>query len=136
MQVTLYISGRNLKNLDVFSKSDPKCEVYEFVNNKWALVGKTETINNNLNPDFQTSIQMTYYFEKMQKIKFRMMDSDDQTADDEIGIVETSIAAIMGARAQVLESDLMYKSEKKPRGKLVVRAETQQQSNLTQHMQL
>ena len=32
-----------------------------------------------------------------------MMDSDDQTADDEIGIVETSIAAIMGARAQVLE---------------------------------
>ncbi len=65
MQITLYISARNLKNLDVFTKSDPRCEVQEFVNNKWVVIGKTETINNNLNPDFKTSITMSYYFEKI-----------------------------------------------------------------------
>ena len=27
--VKLYISGRNLKNMDMFSKSDPLCVVYE-----------------------------------------------------------------------------------------------------------
>jgi hypothetical protein len=75
--ITLYISARNLKNLDVFTKSDPKCEVQEFVSNKWVVIGKTETINNNLNPDFKTSIPMSYYFEKIQKLKFRIIDSDD-----------------------------------------------------------
>ena len=77
MQITLYISARNLKNLDVFTKSDPKCEVQEFVSNKWVVIGKTETINNNLNPDFKTSIPMSYYFEKIQKLRFRVIDSDD-----------------------------------------------------------
>lgn len=27
-QVNLYISGRKLKNMDVFSKSDPVCKLY------------------------------------------------------------------------------------------------------------
>lgn len=39
MQVQLSISGRKLKNLDILSKSDPKCSVFEFVNNKWTLRG-------------------------------------------------------------------------------------------------
>ena len=29
MHVNLYISGRKLKNMDTFSKSDPKCILYE-----------------------------------------------------------------------------------------------------------
>jgi len=52
MQVQLFISGRNLKNLDTFSKSDPKCTVFEHLNQKWVKKGKTETKNNTLNPDF------------------------------------------------------------------------------------
>ena len=77
MQIRLFISGRNLKNLDVFSRSDPKCAVYELVNKDWKLLGKTETITNSLNPDFATSIQLGFYFEKIQRIKFVMRDSDE-----------------------------------------------------------
>lgn len=135
MQVTLYVSGRNLKNLDVFTKSDPKCEIYEFSNNKWSLIGKTEVKMNNLNPDFSTAISMSYYFEKMQKLKFRMIDHDDQTADDLIGEVETNVGAIMGAKAQCLEKDLLVQGQKKPTGKIIVRAEAVKTSNQMYHMQ-
>ena len=52
MQVNLFISGRKLKDLDTFSKSDPVCLIFEKVNGSWAKIGKTEQIKNNLNPDF------------------------------------------------------------------------------------
>jgi hypothetical protein len=42
LQVMFYISGRKLKNLDILSKSDPRCSVFEFVGNKWFLRGQTE----------------------------------------------------------------------------------------------
>lgn len=65
-RVALSISCRGLKNLDVMSKSDPQVEVY--IKDKsakaWTLIGKTERINNNLNPDFATVIECDYFFEK------------------------------------------------------------------------
>ena len=76
-EITIYISGRNLKNLDLFTKSDPKCEVFEFVGDRWTSLGKTEVKNNNLNPDFAKSFNLKYYFEKIQKLKFVMWDHDD-----------------------------------------------------------
>ena len=66
-----------MKNLDVFTKSDPKCQIYEWISNQWVLIGKTETINNSLNPDFVTSLPMDFFFEKIQKLKFVVFDSDD-----------------------------------------------------------
>ena len=33
MQVNLFVSGRNLKKLDLMSQSDPLCHVYEKRNN-------------------------------------------------------------------------------------------------------
>lgn len=50
--------------MDTFSKSDPRCTVYELVNNKWIKRGKTESLNNTLNPDFDKHIELDYYFEK------------------------------------------------------------------------
>lgn len=63
-RVNLYVSGRKLKDLDTWSKSDPKCILYEKRGNNWVKMGETETINNNLNPDFQTSFSADYFFEK------------------------------------------------------------------------
>ena len=64
--VRLHISGRNLKNMDVFSKSDPLCIVLEKAQDteEWFEVGRTEFIKNTLNPDFQTAIDVDFYFEK------------------------------------------------------------------------
>jgi hypothetical protein len=70
-RVVLYISCRKLKDLDVSSKSDPQVEVFIKDRNAkaWSLVGKTETLQNNLNPDFSTPIECDYFFEKEQFIK-------------------------------------------------------------------
>lgn len=49
--------------MDVFSKSDPYVRVYsKKTNNQWFLLGRTETVDNNLNPNFQKSFIMNYVF--------------------------------------------------------------------------
>ena len=101
MKVDLFISGRQLKDLDVFSKSDPQCRVFELINGQYIPKGRTEQINNNLNPNFSTRIVMDYYFEKSQKLKFVMIDGDCASHDeyDLIGEFETTMGNIMGAKA-------------------------------------
>jgi Ca2+-dependent lipid-binding protein len=97
-RVALYISCRKLKDLDIRSKSDPQVEVYmkEKSQNKWILIGKTETMLNNLNPDFTTFIECNYYFEKEQHLKFKVWDVDEKDRDF-IGQVETTIGKIFGS---------------------------------------
>jgi len=134
LQVMFYISGRKLKNLDLLSKSDPRCSVFEFINNKWVLRGKTETKKDQLNPNFDTPITMDYCFEKTQKLKFVMEDVDSKTSSEEIGVVETTLGAIMGKRAQTFESELLHQQQKN-RGTIIIRAESLNQSNKTVRMQ-
>lgn len=98
-QVNLYISGRKLKNLDTFSKSDPQCRVYEKRGNSWVKVGGTEMISDNLNPNFEQAITLPYYFEKKQEFKFEMIDDDGGGDYDLIGEAFSSMGAIMGAKA-------------------------------------
>ena len=66
--VELSISGRSLRDLDVFSKSDPMCVVYTqpfgststSTGKKWQELLRTECIQNNLNPDFTQKVQISY----------------------------------------------------------------------------
>merc|ERR1712133_205368 len=53
--VVIGLSGRNLKDLDLFSKSDPYVVVSRQTQPVGAFVAlrKSETINNNLNPDWK-----------------------------------------------------------------------------------
>ena len=61
--------------MDIFSKSDPYVKVYsKKVNGLWQLLGRTETIDNNLNPNFQKSFCLNYIFEARQDLKFEVMD--------------------------------------------------------------
>ena len=85
--VELSISGRNLRDLDVFSKSDPMCVVYtqpfgvtsNFKGKKWNEIIRTETIQNNLNPDFTKKVQISYCFEQQQYLRFEMYDVDNRS---------------------------------------------------------
>merc|ERR1719412_32674 len=76
--VELSISGKNLRDMDVFSKSDPMCVVYTqpFGSNSWQEVLRTECIQNNLNPKFTRKLQISYCFEQQQHLKFEMYDID------------------------------------------------------------
>ena len=128
MQVNLFISGRKLKDLDAFSKSDPVCLVFEQINGSWRKIGKTEQIKNNLNPDFQTSFEVPYFFEKVQNYKFVMIDGDGDGDYDTIGEVETTMGQLMGALKQTFTADLK-KNGQANRGQLIVRTQAIQQSN-------
>ena len=50
-KVDISVTCQNLKDLDYFSKSDPCVFLFEYVNGRsWSRVGRTEVIDNNLNP--------------------------------------------------------------------------------------
>lgn len=50
-----------------------------------------------------------------------MVDVDGQNSFDTIGELETTMGALMGAKKQTFESDLMFKNKKA--GQLIVRTE-------------
>ncbi len=111
MQVNLFISGRKLRDLDTFSKSDPQCLVMEQVNGSWVKRGSTEQIKNELNPDFSTALTLPYFFEKQQNFKFVMIDGDGDGDYDMIGEVQTTMGKVMGAPKQVFQETLSNKGK-------------------------
>ena len=123
-KVSLHISWQNLANLDTISKSDPQV-IVQFHNgghnDKWKLLGKTETIENNLNPVFVTSFEIDFYFERNQKVKFEVYDID-VTTKEFIGSYEAPVAKIMGSKGQTLTADLENKGIKKA-GQIVIKLE-------------
>lgn len=78
---------RYLKDKDVLSKSDPMCVVYLLVPKgdmepEFIEIGRTEVIYNNLNPKWNAKIQLDYYFETKQQLRFDVFDIDtDDTRD-------------------------------------------------------
>jgi len=83
---------------------------------------------NQLNPDFKTSITLAYFFEKVQNLKFEMIDVDNGNNHDIIGEVEVSLGSLMGAPRQLWQKDLTYNGQGK-RGQLIVRTEAIQETN-------
>ena len=59
-QVELSISCNRLKDLDHFSKSDPAVFLYEKKNSEWVKLGRTEVIENNLNPKVRCQASFLY----------------------------------------------------------------------------
>lgn len=112
--------------MDVFSKSDPYVKVYfkRMPSQPWVLVGRTETIDNNLNPNFKKSFLVDYVFEARQELKFEVFDEDDKNNannDDFIGVVETTLGALAGARDQTSILNLTSKVAKVNPGKIILR---------------
>ena len=132
-KIEIYISGRNFRDLDVFSKSDPYVKVAykrDFTQKHFTLLGKTETKKNNLNPDFAQSFGIDYIFESKQDIRFDVFDDDGNGEEDDfIGYVETTVGALMGARSQTSILELKNDKNKGANGKLIIRCEKVTESN-------
>ncbi|CAD8066081.1 unnamed protein product [Paramecium sonneborni] len=134
-RITLHLACRQLKDKDTFSKSDPQVLVFEkkFRNNcldhQWSLIGKTEIVKNNLNPNFQTSIILDYIFEVKQPLKFEVRDVDGENFDD-LGCVETTVGIMFGSRNQTCILDL------NKGGKLITMCEKNQDLNELYIMQI
>merc|ERR1711892_1572349 len=101
-KVELTISCSKLKDMDVFSKSDPFLVLYQDEREKrgrWIELGKTETIDNTLNPHRQKKFILDFTFERRQILRFDVYDSDsdssDQSDHDFIGRMECSLGEIV-----------------------------------------
>lgn len=95
-QVELTLSGRNLKNADILSKSDPFCKVSmkESWQDNYFEIARTETIDNTLNPSWVKKVILNYNFETIQKMRFEIRD-EDYDGSDFLGYFETTLSEIV-----------------------------------------
>ncbi|XP_072135563.1 copine-2 isoform X2 [Mobula birostris] len=101
-KVELSVSGQNLLDRDVTSKSDPFCVVFMEINGKWSEIGRTETAVNNLNPVFAKKFVVDYHFEEVQKLKFALFDQDKSSKQlyehDFLGEFSCTLGAIVSSK--------------------------------------
>ena len=119
--------SRNLRDADVFSKSDPLCVVFHqpFGSKEWTELKRTECIDNTLNPDFATKVTLTYYFEEQQNLKFKLFDVDSHSPSldnhDYLGECECTLAQIVSSRT--LQKPLVDHSHSGDNGYIIITAE-------------
>ncbi|KAK3875167.1 hypothetical protein Pcinc_019948 [Petrolisthes cinctipes] len=101
--VELTVSCRNLRDTDVFSKSDPVCVLFHqpYGSKNWTEYKRTECVDNTLNPDFATKITINYHFEEQQLLRFMIYDIDSATQNldhhDFLGEFECHLAHLVNA---------------------------------------
>ncbi|MBN3304656.1 CPNE5 protein, partial [Amia calva] len=111
-KVEITVSCRNLLDKDTFSKSDPLCVLYiqGIETKQWREFGRTEVIDNTLNPDFVRKYILDYFFEEKQNLRFDLYDVDSKSPDlskhDFLGQTFCTLGEIVGSPASRLEKPL------------------------------
>lgn len=108
-QVTLYFKCKNLKDTDTFSKSDPYIVLFRNDRERLIEIGRTEVVMDCLNPVFQKSLNVDYYFEVKQQFVAKLYDYDGHSEDeknDALGVVQFSLANIMCAAKHIKSFDI------------------------------
>lgn len=117
-KVELSVSGQNLLDRDVTSKSDPFCVVFLEINGKWSEIGRTETAVNNLNPVFAKKFVVDYHFEEVQKLKFALFDQDKSSKQlyehDFLGEFSCTLGVIVSCKKMTRP---LFLTNGKPAGK-------------------
>ncbi|KAF6364263.1 copine 5 [Rhinolophus ferrumequinum] len=96
----------------MFSKSDPLCVMYTqgMENKQWREFGRTEVIDNTLNPDFVRKFIVDYFFEEKQNLRFDLYDVDSKSPDlskhDFLGQAFCTLGEIVGSPGSRLEKPL------------------------------
>ncbi|XP_034434754.1 copine-8 isoform X1 [Hippoglossus hippoglossus] len=127
-KVEITVSCRNLLDRDTFSKSDPICVLYAqgMGNKEWREFGRTEVIDNTLNPDFVRKFILDYFFEERQNLRFDLYDVDSKSANlskhDFLGQAYCTLGEVVGSLGSRLEKALGGIPGKKC-GTIIVKAE-------------
>ncbi|XP_066859547.1 copine-9 isoform X3 [Anser cygnoides] len=98
--------------MDTFSKSDPV--VVLFVqgagSSEWKEFGRTEVIDNTLNPDFVRKFVLDYYFEEKQNLRFDVYNVDSKSCSiykqDFLGQAFVALGEVIGSQRGRLERAL------------------------------
>ncbi|GCC30129.1 hypothetical protein chiPu_0008576, partial [Chiloscyllium punctatum] len=82
-KIEITVSCRNLLDVDTFSKSDPVVVLFiQGIGSKeWREYGRTEVIENSLNPDFVRKFVLDYFFEEKQNLRFDVYNVDSRSTN-------------------------------------------------------
>ncbi|XP_044157176.1 copine-9 [Bufo gargarizans] len=112
-KIEITVSCRNLLDMDTFSKSDPVVVLYiQGVGNKeWTEFGRTEVIDNTLNPDFVRKFVLDYFFEEKQNLRFDVFNVDSRSCNiskhkDFLGQTFCTLGEVIGSQRSRLEKPL------------------------------
>ncbi|KAG5830417.1 hypothetical protein ANANG_G00310390 [Anguilla anguilla] len=111
-RVEITVSCRKLLDMDTFSKSDPLCVLYTqgVGSQEWREFGRTEVIDNTLNPDFVRKFMLDYFFEERQNLRFDLYDVDCKSANlskhDFLGQAFCTLGEVVGSLGSRLEKPL------------------------------
>ncbi|XP_064422274.1 copine-9 [Latimeria chalumnae] len=111
-KIEITVSCRNLLDMDTFSKSDPVVVLYiQGIGTKeWREFGRTEVIDNTLNPDFVRKFVLDYFFEEKQNLRFDVYNVDSRSSNiskhDFLGQTFCTLGEIIGSTGSRLEKPL------------------------------
>ncbi|XP_028575549.1 copine-9 [Podarcis muralis] len=111
-KVELTVSCRNLLDMDTFSKSDPVVILYiqGTADKEWREFGRTEVIDNTLNPEFVRKFVLDYYFEEKQNLRFDVYNVDSKTSNlpksGFLGQAYIALGEVIGSQRGRLERPL------------------------------
>nr|XP_033782252.1 copine-9 isoform X4 [Geotrypetes seraphini] len=112
-KIEITASCRNLLDMDTFSKSDPVVVLYAqgIANKEWSEYGRTEVIDNTLNPDFVRKFVLDYFFEEKQNLRFDVFNVDSRSCNiskhkDFLGQAFCTLGEVIGSPRSRLEKPL------------------------------
>jgi len=113
--VELSLRSEGLQDLDTFSKSDPFCVVELKMpgsRTDWVEIGRTEHINDNLNPVWEKKLLMDYNFEQRQMLRLSVYDLDDESSKssldqhDFLGFTECTLGEVVSTQSKGYSKEL------------------------------
>ncbi|KAI1897036.1 hypothetical protein AGOR_G00078980 [Albula goreensis] len=111
-KIEVTVSCRALLHMDTFSKSDPVVVLYvQGIGTKeWREFGRTEVIDNTLNPDFVRKFVLDFFFEEKQNLRFDVYNVDSRSSNiskhDFLGQTFCTLGEIIGSTGGRLEKTL------------------------------
>ncbi|XP_051837608.1 copine-9 isoform X2 [Antechinus flavipes] len=110
-KIEITVSCRNLLDLDTFSKSDPMVVLFTQTraSQEWREFGRTEVIDNTLNPDFLRKFVLDYFFEEKQNLRFDVYNVDSKTnisKPDFLGQAFLALGEVIGGQGSRVERPL------------------------------
>ncbi|XP_022730561.1 protein BONZAI 2-like isoform X3 [Durio zibethinus] len=105
-QIELSFSATNLRDRDVFSKSDPMLVVcIKERDGAITEVFRTEVVLNSLNPKWIRKYTITYHFEVIQTLLFHVFDVDTQFHNVEVKMLKLEEQQSLGEASCALSED-------------------------------
>ncbi|KAK3403621.1 hypothetical protein EUGRSUZ_K00066 [Eucalyptus grandis] len=111
-QIQLSFSATVLRDRDVLSKSDPMLVVYtRGRDGVLKEVGRTEVVLNSLNPKWINTVNVTFQFEIVQTMLFRLYDVDTQFHQIDVKMLKLEEQQFLGEASCAL-SEIITKSNR------------------------